>query len=466
MDLDAKKHTRYWQRCLRSLLPHQYTANDSTRMLLGCFTVAALDLLGSSDLLTDDDRRRYREWVLSCQHPGGGFSGGSTHAFPRGVYSSFDFVAGEPEVGARGEANIAATLFALQLLALLGSGKTQPETETSESECVFGGVDRNATLRWLRQLQRPDGSFGEFLVDVADPASPSCRKRVIAGGADMRYCYIASMIRWMLRGDDALFARDSPAWVDDINVDALVAHMRRGQTYDGGFAESSSHESHAGYAFCAIAAMELLDRPAEGGPAQSSALARGIADLPGLMRWLASRSFVYQTGNDDDNTDSDSDEEWHESVVSEITTSDSLTPSCVVGFNGRCNKHADSCYTWWTLGSIAILQRNDLALDYKEDTSANWDASRRFLLTQTQHVIGGFAKTPGGAPDIYHSYLGLASLATHGDAALKSFDPSMSVSLDTVRAIEAGRRGLLRGLTDKGASRREAFLDMAHALNK
>ena len=229
--------------------------------------------------------------------------------------------------------------------------------------------------------------------------------------------------------------------------------------------------------------MELLDRPAEGGPARSAVLARGIADLPGLMRWFASRSFVHQAGSDEDTgtdgSDSDSDEQ-HESVMIEVTTADSLTPACVVGFNGRCNKHADSCYTWWTLGSVAILQRNGLAVEYKEGSEDEdegekdskdkkdtpvWDASRRFLLTQTQHVIGGFAKTPGGAPDIYHSYLGLASLATHGDPALKPFDPAMSVSVDTVRAIEAGRRGLLRGLTGKGAARRAAFLSMARSLN-
>ncbi len=244
--LDNARHLRYWQRCLRTLLPHQYTGNDSTRMTLGCFAVAAVDLLstaspaaatGSAPTIPPADRRRLREWVLACQHPGGGFAGGPTHVYPRTVYSGFDFAAAQPTTGAPGEANIAATLFALQLLALLAgedSGGVAPSS-------AFVGVGRNATLRWLRRLQREDGSFGEFLADVADASRPEGRRVLIAGGADMRYCYIAAMIRWMLRGD---VAEGSAAWVDDIDVDALVRYMRRGQTYDGGFAESSTHESH------------------------------------------------------------------------------------------------------------------------------------------------------------------------------------------------------------------------------
>ena len=37
---------------------------------------------------------------------------------------------------------------------------------------------------------------------------------------------------------------------------------------------------------------------------------------------------------------------------------------------------------------------------------------RRYLLEKTQHMVaGGFGKFPGDPPDIYHSYLALASLS-------------------------------------------------------
>lgn len=64
---------------------------------------------------------------------------------------------------------------------------------------------------------------------------------MIAGGRDMRYCYLAAVVRWALRGD---VREGEQGWVEDIDVDALVAYIRGGQTYDGGIAESSQHESH------------------------------------------------------------------------------------------------------------------------------------------------------------------------------------------------------------------------------
>lgn len=210
-----------------------------------------------------------------------------------------------------------------------------------------------------------------------------------------------------------------------------------------------------------------MGRAPEGDPATARSsndfFARGIADLPALLRWLGSRSFLYKTDDEDD----EEEEEWHESIVTDVTPETLLQPAChpLLGFNGRCNKHADSCYTWWTVGTLAILQRHGYGLtgDAKEDATANWDASRRFLLEEMQHAIGGFSKTPGGPPDVYHSYLSLAALATQNEPTLKAFDPAMSVSLDTVRTIEASRRGLLRGLGDGGAKRRADLLSLGKA---
>lgn len=69
--------------------------------------------------------------------------------------------------------------------------------------------------------------------------------------------------------------------------------------------------------------------------------------------------------------------------------------------------------------------------------------SRRYLLEITQHRIGGFGKTAGAPPDIYHSYLGLAALAIMGDADLKDFDVALCCSKETTGKIEKARDGLL-----------------------
>lgn len=225
--------------------------------------------------------------------------------------------------------------------------------------------------------------------------------------------------------------------------------------------------------------MELLARAPEGSPDATttaatkdgdSLFARGIADLPGLLRWLGARSFLYKSRTADDDREEegekeDEEEEWQESIVTDVTPTTLLLPAChpLLGFNGRCNKHADTCYTWWTVASMAILARHGLVDDVYQEAAANWGPSRRFLLEQTQHAIGGFAKSPGGPPDVYHSFLGLAALATRGEPSLKAFDPAMTATLDTVRTIEAARRGLLRGLGDGGAARRDALLSLGKA---
>ena len=243
--LDKPRHFRYWQRCLRTLLPHQYTSNDSIRMTLGFFVLAAVDILSTPDspppkpLIASSDRRRLREWVLACQHPAGGFCGSPTHVLPRYQYEGYDFEAGTADIARPGAANIAATSFALLILALLA--------ENDSADSAYLGVDRLATLRWLRRMQREDGSFGEVLVELPkgnNGQKGSSSHPLIAGGKDMRYCYLAATIRWMLRGD---LESGSPGWVEDIDVDALVSHIRRGQIYDGGVAEGSQHESHGVY---------------------------------------------------------------------------------------------------------------------------------------------------------------------------------------------------------------------------
>ncbi|KAJ9148766.1 Terpenoid cyclases/Protein prenyltransferase [Coniochaeta hoffmannii] len=446
--LDRARHLKYWSRCLRSLLPHHYTSSDSNRIALSYFILSAIDLLlpDSSTtplspspsplpaLLTPSDRLHFRHWILSCQHTGGGFCGSPTMTLPPHSYSGWDFSSRAPEMGNPGHANIAATAFALILLALLASS---PE----EAASAFLDVDRTATLSWLRRLQRPDGSFGEVLARVEGQEG-----LVVGGGRDMRYCYFAAVVRWMLRGDE-----DEEK---DIDVDGLVEYIAKSRTYDGGIAESSMHEPHSGYAYCALGALAMLDRRA-GGERGFDALGRAFPDVQGLVRWLVSRQFVYVDREEEDDDDGDN-----------FTFSEQQAEEdpCVA-FNGRCNKVADTCYCWWVSGALALLP----SVDQSEDGS-NVDlliprtAARRFLMEKTQHMIGGFAKHPGGPPDLYHSYLGLAALATMGEPGLKEFDAALAVSKETAAKIEAARNGLAgvakSNRTDEGGQLGPALLDL------
>ncbi|OBS21562.1 hypothetical protein FPOA_07898 [Fusarium poae] len=367
--LDKQQHIKYWQRCHKTYLPSPYTAYDSTRLTFACFIISSLDLL--SVPLSSSERDAIRRWVLSLQHPEGGFCGSSTHALPG-------------QEAYKGTANIAATFFALVLLGLAAENE-------DEAKSAFKGVDRVRLLKWLNGLQREDGSFGQNLWDGE-----------IMGGRDMRHSYLASCIRWMLRGD---VKEGDEAWVDDLDVEKMIAHIKRGQTYDGGVAESSQHESHAGYAYCAIGALSLLDRPLDSTLVHSpeKAMEVGIPNRQGLIQFLASRPFAYLPQEEED------DEVEENFIESNIGTADYGH----IGFNGRWNKKADTCYCWWVGGTLAMLGNPSII---------NVLPSRRYLLDITQHRIGGFSKAVGGPPDMYHSFLGLAALATMGDEDLKEFD--------------------------------------------
>lgn len=79
--------------------------------------------------------------------------------------------------------------------------------------------------------------------------------------------------------------------------------------------------------------------------------------------------------------------------------------------------------------------------------------SVNYLLDITQHAIGGFAKSVGNPPDIYHSYLGLTTVAFLGGSDLKEVDAGLCCSQDAARKIEAARGGLLESLRKQSEQR-------------
>ena len=137
-------------------------------MMLAYFTILSLDLLDALESnITTEERENCLRWVYLCQHHEGGFRGSP------GV----DLDGREYEYNKAWDvASIPATFFALSILAILRDD--------------FSRVQRSETLRWLRKLQRAEGSFGEHLGE----------NDVVEGGMDTRFGFCAAGIRWMLRG--------------------------------------------------------------------------------------------------------------------------------------------------------------------------------------------------------------------------------------------------------------------------
>lgn len=101
----------------------------------------------------------------------------------------------------------------------------------------------------------------------------------------------------------------------------VAAYTAACQTFEGGFGGEPGNEAHGGYVFCAFASLVLLQ-------------ARDSCDLERLQLWLAHRQMGAEGG-----------------------------------FQGRCNKLVDGCYSFWQGGAAGLLGR-----DWLEDGRVGlWD---------------------------------------------------------------------------------------------
>ncbi|KAL2215634.1 putative geranylgeranyl transferase beta subunit [Thermoascus aurantiacus ATCC 26904] len=403
------RHIKYFLRCLKSFLPHQYTSSDSNRVLLAFFTVAGLDLLGVLPTnTTPEERQGYIDWLYHCQVPSGGFRGFTG--------TNFGLDRRTPENEVWDPANVPATFFALATLLILGDDLSR--------------VKRKECLRWLPRVQREDGSFGELLsVDGQ-----------IAGGRDLRYCCCAAGIRYILRGRSGEGLED----VEDINVDKLVSFIEACQTYDGGISQASFCEAHAGLSYCAIGALSFLGR-VPNSLKEVKLMSPGTEEFESLVKWLVSRQTTEleeeeeeEEGEEEDAGKADETQEISKGLEG-LSLDDKIaalpyTPTPTedllrwAGFNGRCNKLADTCYCFWVTGTLAMMDRLHLI----EPAS-----DRRYLIEKTQHLVGGFGKGVGESPDLLHSYLGLVNLALLGEPGLEPVDPTLCTSRRTIQHLES-----------------------------
>ena len=160
------------------------------------------------------------------------------------------------------------------------------------------------------------------------------------------------------------------------------------QTYEGGFGGEPFTEAHGGYAYCAVAALQLANR-------------MDAIDREALLGWLTRRQLGYEGG-----------------------------------FSGRANKLVDGCYSFWQGGALAIVSshygnNNALTETWKEQFDGRGDVwlphsngnpfgysllfdkpmLERYILLCAQEVNGGLRDKPSKHRDFYHSCYNLSGLA-------------------------------------------------------
>jgi geranylgeranyl transferase type-2 subunit beta len=100
------------------------------------------------------------------------------------------------------------------------------------------------------------------------------------------------------------------------------------------------------------------------------------------------------------------------------------------GLNGRPEKQADVCYSWWILSVLTILGRVDWI---------NRDKLAAFIAKSQDPDDGGIADRPDDMPDVFHTFFGLSGLSLLGKLPdyYRKIDPVYAMPTDVVK-----RRGL------------------------
>jgi len=162
-----------------------------------------------------------------------------------------------------------------------------------------------------------------------------------------------------------------------IDVEKAVEYIASCQNLDGGFGSMKGAESHAGQVFCCVGALSI-------------AKSLNVIRHPDLLGWwLAERQ-----------CDSG-------------------------GLNGRPEKQADVCYSWWILSVLSIMDRLDWI---SEDKLAS------FIAKAQDSDDGGIADRPEDMPDIFHTFFGIAglSLLRKLPDSYRKIDPVYALPIDVV----------------------------------
>lgn len=143
--------------------------------------------------------------------------------------------------------------------------------------------------------------------------------------------------------------------------------IARCQNWEGGIGGVPGMEAHGGYTFCGLAALVILKKE------------RSL-NLKSLLQWVTSRQMRFEGG-----------------------------------FQGRCNKLVDGCYSFWQAGLLPLLHRALHAQGDPALSMSHWmfhqQALQEYILMCCQCPAGGLLDKPGKSRDFYHTCYCLSGLS-------------------------------------------------------
>lgn len=108
------------------------------------------------------------------------------------------------------------------------------------------------------------------------------------------------------------------------------------------------------------------------------------------------------------------------------------------GLNGRPEKQADVCYSWWNITSLIMIGKLDWI---------NKEKLIQFILDCQDLDDGGIADRPGNVSDVFHTFFGICGLcmlgyfdrekANHPEyAAIRQVHPVFAIPEDTAEKLQ------------------------------
>ncbi|OBA17957.1 terpenoid cyclases/Protein prenyltransferase [Metschnikowia bicuspidata var. bicuspidata NRRL YB-4993] len=347
MALLIDKHAKYFQLCLHSL-PLKAQTEDSNKLALIYFSLHGLSLMGK--LEKSSETPEHIQYIYEHMIP---LKDDTIQAFrPSQTFAL------APENNEYDLPNLSATFFALVIFLVL-------------EEDFLKKIDRHKIMAFVSQCQLKAGPHAGSFLPVLGPQGTTF------GESDLRLCYIAASIRKIL-GYDKLSVAERQ---NDIDVESMRRFILDKVNFNGGLASYSHTESHSGLTFCGIAALKLIGHE----------FLHHDSWTQLTVEWLVHRQVDFPA---------DLYKEEYDFYCEGDTG----------GFNGRENKFGDTCYSWWVMALLLLIDKSHIQLI---DERKACD----YLLQETQHkLMGGFGKDAQAFPDPFHSFLALASLTLVKDS--------------------------------------------------
>lgn len=251
---------------------------DSSRPWILYWCLHSFDLLGK--LPSDEDRCRMVETLERC------WSSYSTctHPVARHMDSLYFTEADDSETPSL-------------VVGGFGGGPSQmPHAATTYAACLSlcilatsGGVAAEKAKSFLSRIRMP---LYRWMASLLSPES-GCYRMHTDGEIDVRATYTIVCCAKLLGTASPFLCQES--------VSKFILSC---QTFEGGIGGEPWSEAHGGYAYCGVAALQLLGK-------------LDILDVPALTGWLVRRQMSFEGG-----------------------------------FSGRSNKLVDGCYSFWQGGEL------------------------------------------------------------------------------------------------------------------